>query len=144
MKILTIDAGANGALAFYNDEITVKKMPETPREIYTTIKELSPDVVYIEKVGTHIKGNNASSSVKLSKHYGVIIGVLTCLEIEYHEVLPQAWMKKLPVTLPHGTDNYSKRKTAIWEYVQSVLPKMKIYKYAADAIALLLVFKKNA
>jgi Holliday junction resolvasome RuvABC endonuclease subunit len=136
--ILAIDVGANGAFAAHNGkEIEIYKIPETPRAILELLKDINPEKVYIEKVGTHQLGNNASSSVKLAKNYGIIIGLLTALEVRIFEETPQSWIKKLPIQITHGKENYSKRKTEIWNYVQSIFPKMKIYKYQADAIALL-------
>ncbi len=56
------------------------------------MRELSPSVVFIEKVHAMPK-QGVSSTFKFGMGYGLVIGVCEALGIPYRLVTPQAWKK---------------------------------------------------
>lgn len=137
--VIGIDPGDKGAIAIWDGvQITTIKMPDSYKGIVELIRNIGPERCILEDVGQHIQGNNASSSVKLAKHVGVLQGTLLALGIEMIKVRPRKWMDKCVPDRPKGLDKVGARKTYITQWCQSLLPDMKIHKYESDAIAILI------
>ena len=169
MFLIAIDPGKTGAIvkAFLNkdnvwEDIGIFKMPDTLKGIIELIEDLTAlfksetsKICYIEKVGEHRQGNDASSSVTLSKHYGFLTGVLMTLRIKIaEEVDPRVWereiagpSKKYATKLKDITDikkrnreayaRKKERKQRIKDKVQKLYPDLKITNDTADAVGIL-------
>jgi len=171
MFLIAIDPGKTGAIvkAFLNkdnvwEDIGIFKMPDTLKGIIELIENITepfivdsqiPKICYIEKVGEHRQGNDASSSVTLSKHYGFLTGVLMTLRIKIaDEVDPRVWereiagpSKKYATKLKDITDikkrnreayaRKKERKQRIKDKVQKLYPDLKITNDTADAVGIL-------
>lgn len=142
--VIAIDPGANGAIIEYrpNDspglQVSVHKMPDTPRDIYEKLASIQNQsdecVCIIEKVGFHVKGNNASASCKFARHCGHLEMALIALSIPIvEEVTPQKWMKSMG-TLPKDK---AERKNAIKSAMQKRYPSINVTLWNADALGLL-------
>lgn len=140
MLTIAIDPGANGGMAVASDtngSPFVIKMPETPRDIYDLLADLSDGKIdiraVVEKVGMHRQGNNASASCKLARHCGHIEMALLALGIPFEEVTPQRWMKSLGVMPKDKKD----RKNHIKDLMQRKYPSIKITLWSSDALGIL-------
>jgi hypothetical protein len=153
VMLLAIDPGAKGAIALRNSlgHVEVCKMPGTECELWNIIervKFVSEDhgcelVALLEKVGFHVKGNNASASAKFATNVGLCRMALTAARISYQMETPNTWMKALPITLPKDKNlavRKKKRKAAIREYVERRYPVLydgRITNDTADALGML-------
>lgn len=141
---IAIDPGASGAIAVRDSDgrVFVDNMPDTLRDIsdhidslveVTSFKERQNCHVYLEDVGYHVIGNNASASAKFARHVGSIEGILTAFVFPWQAVRPQAWMKHFG-TLPKDKKD---RKNRIKELMQRRYPHIKVTLANADALAIL-------
>jgi len=146
MNYIGIDPGKSGAVAIYDSiqkTLTVTKCPETEVGMADLLDVPTGNVIcYIEKVHGGVwrknkKGEAATvgavSQFNFGKNYGAWLGILAAYEIKTITMTPQKWMKifgELP-------KDQAKRKTEIHNRVLREFPSVKIYKYAADAVALL-------
>jgi hypothetical protein len=108
MNIMGIDPGVKGAFCVIplrnpeiNNVIITEFVNLTDREIIEAIKEIMPDVVYLESV---------FRVDKLVAHRGFIKGVCSTFNITVHDVRPQDWKKKLNIPMLKGLTTAQKRK----------------------------------
>lgn len=139
---IAIDPGANGVIVLRraNGSIEAHKMPECTDlqaigDILLSGGTLNPDAkVFIEKVGYHMMGNNASSSVKLAKHVGLLRGlVFGILWRNSREEVPQKWMKhfgKMP-------NDKKDRKNKLKALAQKLHPKLRVTLWSADGLLMM-------
>ena len=108
MKILAIDPGAKGALAFFDMEAGILDVVDTPAvqvkrgqklklEIspYMAAALISirkPTVAVMEKTGA-MPGQGVSSMYQFGRSVGMIEGILAALQIPVTYVSPQVWQK---------------------------------------------------
>jgi len=155
MKIMiAIDPGKSGAIAvkWISGMVEVFKMPDTPRDIFDFLvfvtKEAIPGGVQVEAVleKVHAMPTDGKASIgKFMRHAGHLDMALIALGIPFREVTPQKWQKQLGIKLTHGGSNEAKkkRKDEIWAWCQQRYPDMKVYKYAADALAMLTIWMEG-
>lgn len=144
MRVLAIDPGLSGALAYYDvtGQPVYVKMPRTMEAQWQTIEELwrrgSPvfDTIVCERVGTSRPGNSAHSSSVFAEHVGGLKMVFVALGVQPVMVMPTTWMDTLGPGRPKGNTSAdkAKRKAWIYEKMVAVYPDAKIPKYAADAV----------
>lgn len=94
MKILAIDPGKTGALAF-GDMESVHEMVVMPEDIAETIriiKEHEPTICWLESSQSMPK-QGISSAFKYGKHFGELIGALRALMIPIRMIKPTVWTK---------------------------------------------------
>ena len=96
-EICAIDPGGTGGLAFMDSDSRVwtQNMPHTITDLKDLLRDVNPRIVFVEKVGVHMAGNNASSSAKFARHCGHIEGILTALEIPWEWITVGKWQKCL-------------------------------------------------
>lgn len=148
--ILSCDPGQNGGWSWeFQDKIYVKKMQETPKDIFLFLQALaqktdgySPLIAYVEKVGGYVSGNSAPSAVKFARHCGNIEMALLALNIPYHEIPPQKWMtsfigkQKYPASMTLA-QRKTRRKNLIKAKAQALYPHIKVTLAVSDALGLL-------
>jgi len=137
--LITIDPGKSGGIAWrINDEVFCAKMPETIKDMVYFFEDLIAEKgitnVVMEKVGNHVMGNSASSSVKFARHCGQLEGVIITLGFSLVEVTPQKWMKKLG-SLPKEKKD---RKNKIKEITQMKYPNLKVTLALSDALGIMI------
>tara|TARA_B100000700_G_scaffold189815_1_gene209193 strand:- start:54660 stop:55127 length:468 start_codon:yes stop_codon:yes gene_type:complete len=123
--IVGIDPGQTGGIAHLASEghAGAIPMPLTGKEIdghaiAATLRELSPQVVIIEKVHAMPK-QGVSSTFKFGMGFGLVIGVCEALGIPYRLVTPQAWKKAVLA----GT---TKDKDAAISFVRRAYPSIDL------------------
>lgn len=108
MIIMGIDPGVKGAFCAmpqHNPEIHNVVITEfknlTDNEIILAIKEIMPDVVYLESV---------FRVDKLVSHRGFLRGICITLNIPVHDVRPQEWKSELKIPQMKSLSNAQRRK----------------------------------
>lgn len=155
--IIGIDPGASGGIAWKDGEGAYGciAMPKTSCDIRDALIDLAvcrdTTIVYIEKVGQHRQGNDASSSVKFGRNCALLEGILITLFLKTIEVPPTRWLNALGVTQPtkrvKGENRPKKskeqlaaeraeRKHKTQDMMQKRYPTCKITLKTADAMAL--------
>lgn len=169
MIIIAIDPGASGGIAWHDtvEKTTrVAKMPATLVDQKIALDEISRNdytEVWIEEVGQHVQGNNASASVKFAAHCGELRGIIVTLGLKMHRPRPLAWQKIVPNLpkrppapkrsdyhiMPSAYEEAKKahrealrkhkhaRKTRIKAWVQELNPAIRVTDHTADALGIL-------
>lgn len=106
-RILTIDPGVNGGMAWRDSEgsVTACPMPSGMTARCDLIRSLSAGGIrraVIEKVGTGMPGNAAGAMTTFARHCGNLEAALYMAGISITEVLPSKWMK----AIGHGVTKY--------------------------------------
>jgi len=177
MNILCIDAGVGGGYTWnIGDKIYTAPMKSAPTGTkgldatkhqtkyvdlileYIMLRQSGEiDKVYIEQVGTRF-GDTPKTSWSLSMSYHCIaMWFKAIIDSEITFVLPQVWMPQLPISLPSGKSNYTKRKKVLQEFAVSqfgdvtqltfgkddkpkLTPNRKITGKTADAACMLWIY----
>jgi len=139
MKVLAIDPGVTGALAWGDDTgmlERVAKIPLSILEFHDLMKEIKPDRVIMENVGFHRMGNSGSSSAKFGRVVGYCESLLVALHYPHDKVTPQQWMKRfLSGRVPKER---APRKRAIQAKVNLLRPDIHVTQETADAAGIYL------
>ncbi len=120
MKIIGIDPGVSGGIAWIDDDrASAAKMPATPVDLVDLLRGLKVagfDVVYMEKVqpgglnrskGGEGRQMGAKSAFTFGNAVGVVVGVLAALGFRVELVTPQEWQRAMSC-LTGGDKNVSK------------------------------------
>jgi len=144
--IVGIDPGKSGGVAWriHDGCVSSVKMPETLHDTAELLRSIDftsceDTIVYLEKVGFHVKGNNASASVKFARHCGELRGILAALQMPFREVTPVVWQRAMGA-LPKDKGD---RKRAIKARMQCLYPMQGVTLATADALAILDYAVKN-
>lgn len=146
MKIIAIDPGKGGGLAYFNgDEVCTRKYT-TEQEFTDHISSLplSGTVGVFEDVPVFVSSaTSSSSSFKLGYNYGFQVGVLRSLKVSVNLVRPQVWQKGLSGLKPKM--GYSERKRMLKCNASRIFPHQKVTHAVADALLILYWYaeKKN-
>jgi hypothetical protein len=144
-RILAIDPGQHGAMAYQNErgEVKTYSLDCSTRDICEILMHL-PEVdvdAYIENVGGYRPGNSGPASVKFARSVGILEGALIALDFPLVRVAPQKWMKALG-SLPKDK---AERKRKIKALMQERFPKIKVTLGNADALGILVwAIKENS
>ena len=138
MKTLAIDPGANGGIAWIDDEgiVLARKMPDGMTAIADALRELSANgyrQAVLENVGGYMPGNSGPASVKFARHVGHLEAICYCLGISVVKVAPNTWMKGIG-TYPKDK---AERKRAIKEDMARRYPHLTVTLTTADALGML-------
>lgn len=141
VRIIAIDPGKNGAIAVRTgNDVTVAKMPETPKDIYDYLNEwvtLSnrddvPVVAYLEQVSA-MPNNGAKSMFTFGNGFGHLQMALIALGIRTIEIRPQKWEKALSLT-DGGKVDKAEHKRRLKEKAQRLFPDIKVTAVNQDAL----------
>jgi len=140
-KLMTIDPGANGGIAYHALSGCVKtcKMPdgmtEQANELRSIIIDNKITTCYIEKVGSYMPGNSATAAVKFARHCGHLEAILYMLSVRTMQVTPNVWMRGVfGDTLPKDK---TQRKNAVKEEMARRFPYLKVTLSTSDALGIL-------
>jgi crossover junction endodeoxyribonuclease RuvC len=109
MNIISFDPGQKGGIAIHQQgKTTAYPMPLAGKvldlaSIAAIIKNASPDIAVIEKVGS-MPGQGVSSTFTFGTGYGQLQGLLAGLGIPFELVTPQAWKKLVLAGTPKDKD----------------------------------------
>jgi hypothetical protein len=139
-RILAIDPGASGGLAYYGPAgIILDSMPATDQDVSLLIMDrlAISDVVYIEKVGGYVGGKGApgSSMFNFGRNVGFLHGLIAASKTRVIEVPPQRWQKTIGagVKATHG----ARWKAHLKGIAQQRQPRLVVTLKTADAVLLL-------
>lgn len=93
-----IDPGGCGFLCVMGADAPFKWVPvSNEREFIETLAFLadSYDVVACIEDVHAMPGQGVASSFKFGYNVGILVGILKCLKIAYHQVSPQKWQKEI-------------------------------------------------
>lgn len=146
MRILAIDPGANGGLAWTDadGQVFAEPMPGSMTEFVDRIREIKTELQFplqaiVEKVGGYMPGNSATAAVKFARHCGHIEAALYAIGVPAVEVSPQKWQKALG-SMPREK---AERKQAIKELMARRFPGIKVTLKTADALGILVWAEKR-
>jgi len=139
-RILAIDPGASGGLAYYGPAgIILDSMPSTDLDVSILIMDrlAISDVCYIEKVGGYVGGKGApgSSMFNFGRNVGFLHGLIASSKTRVIEVPPQRWQKTIGagVKATHG----ARWKAHLKGIAQQRQPRLLVTLKTADAVLLL-------
>lgn len=138
-KLVAIDPGASGGIAYLDRNVDAVPMPDTEEETCALLRWYSENnyKVYMEKVGGFIPdangdGQPGSRMFVFGEGYGFIRGVLCACGNPPVLVVPQRWQRGFP-KFKKKTD----RKNAFKAHAQKLNPHLKVTLATADALCLL-------
>lgn len=139
-RIIGIDPGANGALAFItSDGLTVawKTSNTAPKDaLLDAISgvDLSDCIAYVELVGGYIPGRPqpASRAGVLMRNLGKWEGLLEGLGVRYQLVRPKQW--QAGISGVSGVKEYTTRKRALRDEAIRRFPQIKVTLDNCDAL----------
>lgn len=135
MKLLAIDPGAHGGLAWIIDGvISCAKMPEGMTAQVELLRDFVGFNAVMEKVGWWMPGDHPNSATKFARHCGNLEAALYAFGIPTEQFIPNKWMSNLGVTWPSDKEE---RKRAIKEMMQRKYPHLKVTLDTSDALGLL-------
>ena len=146
MKIIAIDPGKAGGLAYFDGKEVITRKYTTEHEFTDHILSLplSESVAVFEDVPVFVSSaTSSSSSFKLGYNYGFQVGVLRSLKVSVNLVKPQIWQKGLSGLRPKM--GYTDRKRMLTCNASRLFPTQKVTHAVADALLILHWFaeKKN-
>lgn len=105
MKLLGVDPGLTGALAFLStirNSVEVFDMPIVGGEVDTVglaelIRGQAPDYAIVEQVASR-PGQGVSSVFKFGMSYGAALAAIGALKIPHRRVTPAVWKKAFGLT----------------------------------------------
>ena len=147
MRIITIDPGAGGGIAWRHDEpeqVEAVNMPEGMTAQADLLRSLSAQgfrKAVVEKVGGYMPGNSGPAACKFARHCGHIEALCYAYGIAVEYVAPRTWMKAIGA-LPKDK---GERKRAIKEAMARRYPHLDVTLKTADALGIMAwVEKKEA
>jgi hypothetical protein len=139
--VLAVDPGAGGGMAWTDPDgvVRAEKMPGGMTAVVDLIDDLTMRsvpgvVVWVEKAGTHVRGNSASASAKFARHCGHIEAALYAIGVPARHVPPGTWMRGVFGALPRDK---KARKNAIKDEMQRRHPHLRVTLATADALGIL-------
>lgn len=135
-RIIGIDPGKTGSIAFiHGDQVDFKEF-EDIRALYDQVVEWNPDYAIIEKVHS-MPGQGVASTFKFAYYAGLAEGLVLGLGIPYEFVRPQEWQKGL-FGISDGTDKKQRSVNAAKRIIPQASPWLKRKKDHNRADALLI------
>ena len=140
--IIGIDCGVNGGIAF-GSRISVRaiNMPDTLDKLLHELYYSSCNgnsMAYVEDVPPFVGTNRPAARIfKLAKNYGVVLGMLHALGVNYEVVRPAKWMSFVGAgkRKDHTSDN--KWKNHLKRLAQKEFTETKVTLKTADALLIL-------
>jgi len=138
MKIMAIDPGINGGIAWTDGEVVrCAPMPEgmtvQTEFIWSLATEHGCKTAIVEQVGTYQPGNSGPAAATFARHCGNLDAILYCYGISTVKVLPKKWMASIG-TMPKDKQE---RKRAIKEAMARRYPHLSVTLKTADALGML-------
>ncbi len=136
-RIIAIDPGASGALAFAHGlSVVIHPTKKTPQldAVEDALTGAERVVAYVEQVGGYIgKPQPGSAMFRFGQGFGYWLGLLAALHVRTVLVRPQTWQKGLIGSTLKGAD----RKRALRDEAARRFPQVKVTLDNADALLLL-------
>lgn len=139
MTVLTIDPGAEGGLAWTDQEGTThaERMPEGMTAQADRLRALAVElpgvVAVIEKVGTYMPGNAGPAAATFARHCGHLEAILYMAGVPTEQVAPGVWQRSLGALPKDKAD----RKRSVRELMARRFPALVVTLKTADALGML-------
>lgn len=143
MKILSIDPGASGGLAWCDDENNVQAiaMPETDGDLVDwlrAIKIAGVSTAWVEEVGGFIgRPQPGSAMFRFGFGCGVIRGALMAFGFRVELIRPQKWQKHFSLGTKSTCASTTEWKNKLKSEAQRKFPDIKVTLKTADALLML-------
>lgn len=121
MRVIGIDPGAEGALAFLDTASGDIQFFSTPGEntpetsVLQWLQEFSPEIIGLEKVHS-VPGTSAKSNFNFGYNVGTITTLTALLECPVLYLRPKDWQSEVGLSIPKKLKSYE-RKKAIKQFV---------------------------
>lgn len=146
MRLLAVDPGLTGALAFYDKELNslvVRDMPVAKKgqknelleaQLAHMVRDFCPDVAVLELVHSLPK-QGVSSTFKFGVCFGVLKGILAALDVPCHFLTPQQWRRVAHVQGAAGDKGASRiRATQLFPAAAESFARVKDHGRADAAL----------
>jgi hypothetical protein len=162
MKIIAIDPGVNGGIAWHiHGRNTSVKMPETEAEILAIFQMFKAGNFYdvvIERINGFIPSAGSGMMFTFGEDYGFLRGLITGLGFNLIQVQPKAWQSYITtgkkkdfvekVKITRGKNKGKMREVSRWKEhllycAKKQFPELKPTKETADALLILHYARKN-
>lgn len=143
MKILAIDPGASGGLAWCNDENNVQaiSMPETDGDLVDFLRAIKTENIttaWVEEVGGFIgRPQPGSAMFRFGFGCGLIRGTLMAFGFRVELVRPQKWQKHFSLGTKSLCSSSCEWKNKLKAEAQRKFPEIKVTLKTADALLIL-------
>lgn len=100
-----LDPGKDGAIALVAGDgrlMSITDMPSHPEYIREVLAQYQRDKFVTIEAQQAMPKQGVTSMFSLGENYGLLVGIVTGLQIPYQTVRPQAWMRALGI--PAGAD----------------------------------------
>lgn len=149
MKLLAIDPGASGGLAWSNSEGThCLAMPETDGDVLDLLRSIKASGVercVIEQVGGYAGAAMPGSAMfNFGDGCGFIRGCLMALSFRVELVTPQKWQKHFSLGTVKTAGGKGPWKRKLKEKAQQLFPNQSVTLKTADALLMLDYAKANS
>ena len=143
MKLIAIDPGQSGGVAFWNSNIIqAHSMPDTEGDILALLRSICENpgstIAFVEEVGGYIgKAQPASSAFKFGRGFGFLLGCLQTLGVRIELVRPQKWQKTLSLGNSKDCPNKTEWKNKLKAMAQRLFPQIHVTLATTDALLIL-------
>lgn len=148
MKILGIDPGMTGALAYYDGkELLTWRMPIFKKEkghdldihnLYNAFREAAAEHAYIEKT-TAMPKISGKAAYSMGKSEGALLSLCVALQIPYTLVRPAQWKKEM--SCPADKDSARQRASQLFPQYSHCWDKKYLDGVAEAALIALYGYK---
>lgn len=141
-KIISIDPGASGGIAWRDNEgqIHCVPMPKTEGDTLEQLREIGfvNARCYIEEVGGFCGvGQPGSAMFKFGRGFGFVIGVMMASYVRVDLVKPQAWQKHFGFGTIKEAGGKTAWKNKLKARAQQLYPNQSVTLKTADALLIL-------
>lgn len=148
MRIIGIDPGGSGGMAFFMPEVYAPIVHKfdgmTEQDIATELEEFNlgrgdANVhCYLEKVGANRgpagRAQGATSMFTFGQSYGLLRGILVALHVSFEEVTPQRWQSLFSLKRTDKEESITDKKNRHKAKAQQLFPTIKVTHAIADAL----------
>lgn len=141
MRLIAIDPGASGGIAWTgsDDTVQVQGMPDTETDIVQCLRSVAAidrgQTCYLERVqGCMGPGLPGSAMFTFGANYGLIRGALIAMGVRIAEVRPQDWQKGLHLGTRAKDMPKHEWKNKLKAQAQLLFPTIDVTLKTADAL----------
>ena len=148
MKVLAIDPGASGGLAWIlPDEVCAQPMPETEGDVVDFLRARRAEgidrIVIEDQNGFCGNAAPGSAMFNFGRGFGFILGCSQTLGYSIELVRPQKWQKALSLGSKKDFGGSGPWKRHLKEVAQRLYPNVSVSLKTADALLILSYSKKQ-
>jgi hypothetical protein len=149
MKIIAIDPGASGGIAWQDEHGNCHCVPapKTEGDVLHTLRDIGfvDCRAIVEQVGGFIRGNPAPGSAMFNfgRGFGFYLGVLMAYDVRVELVMPNKWQKGLCFSPRDKEESKNAFKNRLKEKAQQLYPGLSVTLKTCDSLLLLEYARKH-